>query len=120
MNRLLTISAIAMFAVVLGMSSITPAMAKADTPICHYAETEFLTDPDTGVVITDPDNNDEPIVLEAAHWKVITVNSKGATKGHVEHHGPVDDQTLKDFEIDESEGSGKTSGDCTNRNNSPG
>jgi len=115
MNRLLTISAIAMFAVVLGMSSITPAIAKADTPICHYAETVFDTDPDTGEVILDPDTG-EPIVLEPALWKVITVNSKGAANGHVGHHGPVDDQTLKDFEIDETPDSGITSADCLLRN----
>ncbi len=114
MNRIQTISAIAMFAVVLGMSAIAPAMAKADTPICHYAETEFETDPVTGDVILDPDGN--PIVLEEAVWKVISVNSKGAANGHVDHHGPEADQTLKDFEIDETEGSGFTSVDCTDRN----
>ncbi len=115
MNSKLALTAIVMFAVVMGMSSIAPAMAKADTPICHYAEAVFETDPITGEVILDVDGN--PIVLEEAHWKVITVNNKGATNGHVGHHGPVDDQTLKDFEIDETAGSGNTSTDCTDRNN---
>ena len=104
-----------MFAVVLGMSAIAPAMAKADTPICHYAETVFETDPDTGDVILDPET-DLPTVLEEAVWKVISVNSKGAANGHVDHHGPDDDSGLKDFEIDETEDSGFTSGDCTDRN----
>ena len=111
MKTTYTIAAIAMFAVILGMSSISPAMAKADTPICHYAETVFETDPDTGDIILDNENN--PIVLEEAVWKVITVNNKGATNGHVDHHGPADDQTLKDFVIDATH----TATDCTNRNN---
>ena len=46
----------------------------------------------------DPVTGD-PIVLEEEQWKVITVNNKGAANGHVGHHGPADDQTLKDFEI---------------------
>ncbi len=117
MNRILTISAIAMFAVVLGMSAIAPAMAKADTPICHYAEAVFMTNPDTGEIETDPDT-DEPIVLEPALWKVITVNSKGSTNVNVDRHGPFDDQTIKDFEIDENT-EGLTSDDCTDRNNPP-
>lgn len=121
MNHIQTISAIVMFAVVLGVSSLAPALAKADTTICHFTETEYLTDPDTGAIITDPDTGD-PIVSEAAHWQVITVNNKGATNGHIGHHGPVDadsnpvldanGEPLTDFEIDETEGSGKTSVDC--------
>jgi len=114
MNNKLAITAIVMFAVVMGMSSIAPAMAKADTPICHYAEAVFETDPITGEVIMDA--NGDPVVLEEAHWKVITVNNKGAANGHVDHHGPIDDQTLKDFEIDENV-AGSTSTDCTDRNN---
>jgi len=46
MNRILTISAIAMFAVVLGLGVVGPAMAakevnpnsSADTGVCHYFE----------------------------------------------------------------------------------
>jgi hypothetical protein len=111
MKTTYTIAAIAMFAVILGMSSISPAMAKADTPICHYAETVFETNPDTGAILLDDEDN--PIVLEEAVWKVITVNNKGATNGHVGHHGPADDQSLKDFVIDDA----NTATDCTNRNN---
>ncbi len=42
MNRKLTLSAITMFAVILGLSSLGPAMAKADTTICHFAEEETV------------------------------------------------------------------------------
>jgi hypothetical protein len=114
MKTTYTIATIAMFAFVLGMSSISPAMAKADTPICHYAETVFEIDPETNEMVLD--DNDNPIVLEEAVWKVITVNNKGAANGHVERHGPVDDESLRDFEIDETPDSGLTSTDCTNRN----
>ena len=86
MNDKLTLAAIALFAVILGMSSLAPAMAKADTTICHFAETEFLTDPDTGEVITDPDTGD-PIVVEEAHWMFLTLNNKGAANGHLKNHG---------------------------------
>ena len=89
MNRIQTISAIAMFAVALGVSSIAPALAKADTTICHFAETEYLIDELTGEIATDPITG-EPIVLEEAHWMFLTLNSKGAANGHVGHHGPVD------------------------------
>ena len=89
MNNKLAITAIVMFAVVLGVSSIAPALAKADTTICHFAETEFETDPLTGDIINDPVTG-LPIVLEEAHWMFKTLNSKGAANGHVGHHGPVD------------------------------
>ena len=112
MKTTYTIAAIAMFAFVLGMSSISPAMAKADTPICHYAETVFEIDPDTNEIVLDDDLN--PVVLEEAVWKVITVNNKGATNGHVGHHGPADDQSLKDFVIDDV----MTGTVCTDRNDS--
>ena len=86
MNSKLTLTAIALFAAILGLSSLSPAMAKADTTICHFAETEFLTDPNTGEVITDPDTG-EPIVIEAAHWMFLTLNNKGALNGHLKNHG---------------------------------
>ena len=86
MNSKLTLTAIVLFAAILGMSSLAPAMAKADTTICHFAETEFLTDPDTGEVITDPDTG-EPIVVQEAHWMFLTLNNKGALNGHLKNHG---------------------------------
>jgi len=79
MNRIQTIAAIAMFAVVLGMSAIAPAMAapgnpnsKATTQVCHLFEAEF-----------DEEGNE----TSPAHWGVLHTNSNGATNGHVNGHG---------------------------------
>ena len=95
MNRILTLSAIAMFAVVLGMSAISPAMAKADTTICHYAEEEPVlidTDgdgvPDTQLLEdTNGDGIPDTPVVEQAHWAFLTLNNNGATNGHLKNHG---------------------------------
>jgi len=95
MNRIQTISAIAMFAVVLGMSAITPVMAKADTTICHFAEEEpVLVDtdgdgvPDTPLLEdTDGDGIPDTPVVEPAHWKFLTLNNNGAANGHLKNHG---------------------------------
>jgi len=82
MNRILTIPAIAMFAVVLGLGVVGPAMAakevnpnsSADTGVCHYFEEEI--DEDTGVVTE-------------AQWNVKYVNSNGAMNGHLKHGDPL-------------------------------
>ena len=81
MNRILTISAIAMFAVILGLSSLGPAMAKADTTICHFAEEE------TVLVDMDGDGIPETPVVELAHWMFLTLNNNGSTNGHLKNHG---------------------------------
>ena len=79
MNRILTISVIAMFAVVLGVSAFAPAMAapgnpnsKATTQVCHFFEAEF---------------DDDGFETSPAHWGVLHTNSNGATNGHVNGHG---------------------------------
>ncbi len=82
MNRILTISAIAMFAVVLGLGVLSPAMAakqvnpnsSADTGVCHYFEKEI--DEDTEEVTE-------------AQWNVKYVNSNGAMNGHLKHGDPL-------------------------------
>jgi len=82
MNRILTISAIAMFAVVLGLGVVGPAMAakevnpnsSADTGVCHYFEEEI--DEETGDVTE-------------AQWNVKYVNSNGAMNGHLKHGDPL-------------------------------
>ncbi len=92
MNRIQTISAIAMFAVVLGMSTIAPAMAKADTTICRYAEEETVLIDTTGDGVPDT-----LVVVEEAHWAFLTLNNNGATNGHLKNHG---EDTTGDGEID--------------------
>ncbi len=101
MNRIQTISAIAMFAVVLSMSAISPALAAANDSaseqgkkasnagkinICHWQE-EVIDD-------TDPDN---PVVIEEAQWVVINV-SRNAEDAHIGVHT---DDTDFDEEIGE-------------------
>ncbi len=80
MKTTYTIAAIAMFAVILGMSTIAPAMATpgnpnsaATTRLCHFDEVE--DDPETEFV-------DES--LDSA-WIVLHTSSQGATNGHEKH-----------------------------------
>lgn len=105
MNTKLGLAAITLFAVTLGMSMFPAAMAKADTTICHFAETEFLTDPDTG----------EPIVVEEAHWMFLTLNNNGAVNGHLKNHGEDTDGDgvidIPEFIVDENT-PGNTAADC--------
>jgi hypothetical protein len=96
MNRLLTISTIAMFAVVLGLGVLSPAMAAKEpkVDVCHFAEEETVVDSD-GVETFIP-----------AHWKIINISQKGADNGHVGHHTDPDanndgasDDPQSDFEV---------------------
>jgi len=106
MNRILTISAIAMFAVVLGLGVLSPAMAaKPDSNgvhkvvICHYQEAETI------------DNGDGTFTEIPEAYLVIEVDKKGKMNGHfkggVAHHFPVDENDVKigegDFVIDNDE-----------------
>ncbi len=83
MNRVLTISAIAMFAVVLGLSSVAPAIA--DKPekvmVCHN-EADAV-DPDTL----------EPI---PPFWTILEVSEKSLKNGHDGKHG---DGITDEFQI---------------------
>jgi hypothetical protein len=97
MRTTYTIAAIAMFAVILGMSAIAPAMASkpnADVDhriiFCHYQE-EKTTDR-FGMELEIP-------VPEA--YLVIETDNKGKMNGHfkgqsqVAHHFPVDDSDMQ-------------------------
>ncbi len=87
MKTTYTIAAIVMFAVMLGLSTLSPAIA-AKAPkvdICHFAEEETIFD-----------EEDNPIGLIEAHWKILNVNKNGADNGHVGNHG---DDTGFDFII---------------------
>ena len=90
MNRILTIPAIAMFAVVLGLGVLSPAMAAPGNPnsnatveVCHFFEEEI--DEETNAVID-------------AHWGVLHTSFKGAQNGHVNGHGEsvIGDETNPD------------------------
>ena len=96
MNRILTISAIAMFAVVLGLGVFSPAMAAKEpkVDVCHFAEEETVVD------------SDDVETVIPAHWKIINISQKGADNGHVGHHtdpdadnDPTTDDPQADFEI---------------------
>ena len=104
MKTIYTIAAIAMFAVILGMSAIAPAMASKPnsngehkSDLCHYQEAKPETTDDLGNVIEE--------VLEA--YVVINVDNKGKMNGHFKngdaHHFPVDASDVQngpgDFEI---------------------
>jgi hypothetical protein len=72
-----TLTAIVMFAAILGMSTIVPALAapgnprsQATTAVCHLFEEEI--DEETGEITP-------------AHWGVLYTSSQGATNGHLKH-----------------------------------
>ncbi len=116
MNRITTISSIAMFAIVLGLGVVSPAMAAPNDnanekakvgkgKVCHWQE-EVLD-------LTDPEN---PVVVEEAKWVVNDI-SKNAHKAHVDVHT---DGTLVDILIDDDEPFDPdtiTSVACEERNN---
>ncbi len=91
MKTIYTIATIAMFAVILGMSAIAPAMAekpddngKHKIKFCHYQEAK--------PAITNDDGSVTPEVLE--DYLVIETDNKGKMNGHfkgqaqVAHHFP--------------------------------
>ncbi len=90
MKTTLTIAAIAMFAVILGMGALSPALAvpnndksSATTAVCHYFA-EYQVD-EFGEIILD-DVTGEPIVdEETSSWDVLYVSSQGAANGHNKH-----------------------------------
>jgi hypothetical protein len=110
MKTTYTIAAIAMFAVILGMSALAPAMASRPdgntgehkSDLCHYQEAKeavYVDVEGTPTLVT-------PAVLEA--YVFINVDNKGKMNGHLKnnesHHFPVDAETLDqdgqgDFEI---------------------
>ncbi len=78
MNTKLALTAIAMFAVILGMSALAPAMADKPDPkiwVCHFAEAED--------VLVDGIETGETI---PAHYVVIHISENGwnGHKNHVE------------------------------------
>ena len=81
MNSKLAITAIVMFAVVMGIASMTPAMAaKNKVDLCHYsAEETIQVDP-------DGDGTFEDLVIPE-HWDDINISDNGnAVEAHVNNH----------------------------------
>ncbi len=80
MKTTLAITAIVMFAVIMGLSTLSPAMAAKEpkVDVCHFAEQETVEDSE-GVETFIP-----------AHWKIINISQKGADNGHVNHHTDPD------------------------------
>lgn len=99
MNTKLALTAIIMFAAIMGISTVAPVIAepgnaksKATTEICHFAEEEPVLDEEGNPVL---DENGVPVV-EPAHWMFLFVSGKGAVQGHINNHG---DGINSDFEI---------------------
>ena len=85
MNTKLSIAAIGMFAVIIGMSMFSPAMAakQGKFDVCHFEEEQIiLTDSNGDGVI---DGSDTPIVVPA-EWEVININGN-ALSAHLGKHG---------------------------------
>jgi len=97
MNRILTISAIAMFAVTLGLGVLSPAMAVPPEhsnankeSVCHY-EAEVI-DPDTGAVLEDD------------FWTIISISGNGnAVNAHLTNHANGTDTDMVIGDITEEE-----------------
>lgn len=107
MKTTYAIAAIAMFAVMLGMSALAPAMAaKPDKVekiwVCHFAEAE------EGEVDVNGD-------LVEDQWKVINI-SGNAKKAHVDKHT---DGEFYDIELTEDEVNVGTCSDGTHPNSEP-
>ena len=87
MNSKLTITAIALFAVTLGLGVLSPAMAAQNkVSVCHYEAEEI--DLDTGAVIDD-------------FWTIISISSNGnAVNAHLANHA---NGTDTDMVIDETD-----------------
>ena len=103
MNTKLALTAIALFAVTLGLGMLSPAMAIKPDPnephkavICHYQKAETIVNPDESVTE----------IPEA--YVVIEVDNAGKMNGHFKneasHHFPVDGDGVQngqgDFVID--------------------
>ncbi len=88
MNTKLTLTAIAMFAVIMGMSALAPAMAVPKDPkvdVCHYQE--FVEED----LLADP-----PIIGEEEAWKVINIR-ESAVPAHLAHtDGDTNDFVIPD------------------------
>ena len=116
MNKTLTIATIAMFAVMLGISALAPAMAGKPVAgenhrieFCHYQEAKeaiFDEDPDSDTF------GDELVAAVPEDYLVIETDKKGKVNGHFK--GPIDEEGNQDahhFPVDETTGLQNGQGD---------
>ena len=93
MNSKLALTAIIMVAVVMGIASMTPAMAaKNKVDLCHYSAEEIVVD-DLGMPTGE-------VILE--HWKIINISDNGnAVAAHENNHEQDNgvDPVQSDFQI---------------------
>jgi hypothetical protein len=116
MNKKIALSAIAMFAVTLGLGVLSPAMADKpvdgvhDKPqICHFSEAKNIFNA-TG---------DDTWTNSTAGMKVIEVDNQGKMNGHfIKGTDPLEPRhgnatlNLWDFPINATTGSGQEVTDC--------
>src|SRR3972149_6524955 len=100
MNSKLAITAIVMFAVVMGIASMTLAMAvKNKVDLCHYSAEETIQ--------VDPDGDgtfEDLVILE--HWDDINISDNGnAVEAHLTNHAQDngDGTFTSDFEITDAD-----------------
>ncbi len=97
MNSKLALTAIVMFAVVMGIASMTPAMAaKNKVDLCHYSAEETI------LVDTDGDGIGDTEEIIPEHWKIINISANGkAVNAHESNHAQDngDGTFTNDFQI---------------------
>ena len=100
MNKTISLAAIAMFAVIMGMTAFAPALADKpqDTRICHFQE-EVLDEDGTTVL-------EEESVSDI----IVNQNAEKAHLGDGGNHVAHTNSMGTDFVIDGS--TGQTEGDC--------
>jgi len=101
-----------MFAIVMGIASMTPAMAaKNKVDLCHYSAVETILVDTTGDGIGDK----EEMIPE--HWKIINISQNGnAVNAHENNHAQDNgvDEPTPDFQItnDDAEVEAQNQADC--------
>ena len=97
MNNKLAITAIVMFAVVMGIASMTPAMAaKNKVDLCHYSAEETI------LVDTDGDGVGDTEQVIPEYWAKINISANGkAVNAHETNHAQDngDGTFTNDFQI---------------------
>ncbi|HXV38117.1 MAG TPA: hypothetical protein VD699_00885 [Nitrosopumilaceae archaeon] len=114
MNTKLTLTAIAMFAVMMSLSMYSPAMAAKEIKydVCHFEEEQIILEDTNGDGVID--ENDTPTVIPA-EWKVININGNSLS-AHLGVHGDgVNVDQLIDDSAEPAEDTVSTE-DCLARN----